>query len=60
MTMPQHIPVAELAAKLSVSEDTVRRMIASGRIPAMKVGRQYRIDPHEVTLALSNTGNRKD
>jgi len=50
----QHIPVAEFASKMSVSEDTIRRGIASGKIPAVKIGRQYRIDPGAATLALSN------
>lgn len=56
--MEQHVPVAEIAASLSCSEETVRRMIRSGQIEALNVGTKskpsYRLRPSAVELALSN------
>jgi excisionase family DNA binding protein len=40
--------VAETAAKLHVSEKTVRRLIAKGTLPALRVGGAVRIDPLEL------------
>lgn len=34
----------EIAAKLRVDISTVRRWITSGQLPAIKVGKQYRIE----------------
>jgi excisionase family DNA binding protein len=46
------LTVAEVAAKLSVSEKTVRRLISSGMLPAYRLGEgkgsRLRIDPDEV------------
>lgn len=52
----QHITAAEAAARLDVSEKTIRRRIASGELPAVRVGRSVRIDvrhlaPGEETVA---------
>lgn len=37
------LTIKEVAKKLRVSEDTVRRMIDSGELPAFQVHRQWRI-----------------
>lgn len=54
--MNQHIPISEAASKLACSEDTVRRMIKAGKLPALRLGGSngaIRIDEHEITLRLS-------
>jgi excisionase family DNA binding protein len=38
----------EAAARLRVSERTLRRLIAIGAVPAVKVGSQIRLDPDEL------------
>ncbi len=35
--------IQEVADKLKVSDDTVRRMIKLGTLPAFRMGRQWRI-----------------
>jgi excisionase family DNA binding protein len=40
--------VRSVAAKLAVSEKTVRRLIEAGQLPALRVGGQIRIDPGEL------------
>ena len=59
MTIPQHISISEAAGRLSVSDDTVRRLIKKGSIPAIKVGAQYRIDETRLTLQLSHQHQKK-
>jgi excisionase family DNA binding protein len=44
--------VRSVADRLSVSEKTVRRLIESGRLPAVRVGGQVRIDPDELEAWL--------
>ena len=38
------LSVAETATRLRVSEKTIRRLIARGELPALRVGSQIRID----------------
>jgi excisionase family DNA binding protein len=49
-TVPQRflLNVAETAAKLHVSEKTIRRLIAKGALPALRVGGAVRVDPLEL------------
>ena len=42
------LTVQETAERLAVSVDTVRRLIARGELPALKVGKQIRLDPLEL------------
>jgi excisionase family DNA binding protein len=47
----QHRPLLSLRAtaeRLSVSTRTVRRLVATGQLPALKVGGQLRFDPAEL------------
>jgi excisionase family DNA binding protein len=44
--------LAECAKALGVSERTVRRLISQRRLPAYKVGGQWRVDLDEVREAL--------
>jgi excisionase family DNA binding protein len=44
--------VREAAAKAKVSEQTIRRLIAKGELPALKVGRQVRLDADELEAWL--------
>ena len=42
------LSVAATAERLGVSDKTVRRLISSGVLPALRVGAQLRIDPDEL------------
>lgn len=46
------VSLAECARALGVSERTVRRLVTAGRVPAYKVGSQWRVDMDEVWEAL--------
>jgi len=60
MPIPQHVPISEVASKLACSEDTVRRMIRSGRLPAIRLNGGYRVDEASVlALALTQSHVKK-
>lgn len=46
----QHVTVAEAAVRLNVSEKTVRRRIASGELPAVRVGRAVRVNVQHLAV----------
>jgi excisionase family DNA binding protein len=46
------VSLAECAKALGVSERTVRRLVTARRVPAYKVGGQWRVDLDEVREAL--------
>jgi excisionase family DNA binding protein len=46
------VSLAEAARALGVSERTVRRLVTARRVPAYKVGGQWRVDLDEVREAL--------
>lgn len=54
--MPDNTPhmftTAEVAAHLRVDPSTVRRWISAGVLPAVKVGRDYRVSGPALTRAL--------
>ena len=50
----------EVAAYLKVSRDTVYRMAQKGKIPAVKVGNQWRFAKSEVTNWLEANRNSND
>ncbi len=47
----QWLSVQEAAALLNVSRDTIRRRLADGSIPAMRLGRLIRINPADLARA---------
>jgi len=54
--MDQHIPIREAASKLACSEDTIRRLIKAGRLPALRLGGgtgAIRINEKDISLRLS-------
>ena len=46
--------VREVAHLLNCSQETVRRLLRTGKVPGVRVGRDWRADPERVMLALSN------
>jgi len=51
-TTKQLLSIAECARALGVSERTVRRLVTAGRVPAYRVGGQWRLDLDEVRACL--------
>lgn len=49
----------QLADALGYDVKTIRRAAEAGKIPAIRLSRNYRFDPKAVTLALSNTPTQK-
>ncbi len=47
---------AEVAGVLGVNARTVRRLIAEGSIPGVRVGRVYRIDPGDLQQFIAAGG----
>jgi excisionase family DNA binding protein len=64
VTTKQLLSIAECARALGVSERTIRRLISQRRLPAFRVGGQWRLDLDEVREALrsavSNPLERRD
>ena len=60
-TMAQSVPedgfltVAEVAARLRVSNMTVYRLINAGQLPAARIGKSYRIRHGDVDTYLENS-----
>jgi excisionase family DNA binding protein len=54
------LSVAEVAKRLGVSEKTVRRRIASGDLPAHRVGKPIRVSDRLLTASLTKTGHLRD
>ncbi len=56
MTAPVHedslLTVNEVAARLTVSPKTVRRLVERGELPALKIGASVRVDPGELQAWL--------
>jgi excisionase family DNA binding protein len=50
---PRFVTVAELADQLRVSNMTVYRLVQAGQLPAVRVGRSYRIREEDVDKYLS-------
>jgi excisionase family DNA binding protein len=51
---PDNLNVEEVADLLRVSNQTVYNMIKDGRLPAYKVGREWRFNRQEIINALEN------
>jgi excisionase family DNA binding protein len=39
----QYLTIKDICSELRLSHETVRQWILSGRLPGMKIGRQYRV-----------------
>ncbi len=52
-TKAQFLTVAEVARLLRVSNMTVYRLISAGELPAVRVGRSYRLREEDVDHYLS-------
>jgi excisionase family DNA binding protein len=52
------VTVAELASELRVSNMTVYRLVQSGQLPAVRVGRSYRIRATDVDRYLADQYTR--
>lgn len=46
------LDIYDVASLFKVNHKTVRRMIADGRLPAVKIGAQWRIRPQDVAAAM--------
>lgn len=53
-TMGPLMTVAEVADSLRVSTMTVYRLIKSGALPAIRVGKNYRIRQHDLDAYLAS------
>jgi excisionase family DNA binding protein len=45
---PKFLTVAEVAAMMRVSKMTVYRLVHGGELPAVRVGRSFRVKEHDV------------
>jgi excisionase family DNA binding protein len=52
--------VAEVAGVLRVSNMTVYRLIKTGELPAIRVGKSFRIQQHDLTAYLADGIVRAD
>jgi excisionase family DNA binding protein len=52
------VTVAEVASELRVSNMTVYRLVQSGQLPAVRVGRSYRIRSTDVDRYLADQYTR--
>lgn len=52
MSQTQFLTIAEVAAKMRVSKMTVYRMVHSGELPALRVGRSFRVTEEDVNEYL--------
>ena len=50
--MEEYLDTPAIAKKFNIAESTIEYLRRGGRIPAFKVGRQYRYDLREVDKAL--------
>jgi excisionase family DNA binding protein len=54
----EFVTVAEVAAQLRVSSMTVYRLVQAGQLPAVRVGRSYRIREDDVDRYLASQYTR--
>ena len=55
----RYYTIEEVAVHLNISVSNMRRLVSSGTIPAMQIGRQYRIAETDLVLFLKqNRGKR--
>ena len=51
----QFLTIAEVAAKMRVSKMTVYRLVHGGELPAVRVGRSFRVTEDDVNEYLRNS-----
>ncbi|MFL6022707.1 MAG: helix-turn-helix domain-containing protein [Marmoricola sp.] len=49
------LTIAEVAAVMRVSKMTVYRLVHGGELPAVRVGRSFRVSEHDVNEYLRNS-----
>jgi excisionase family DNA binding protein len=54
------LTVAEVAAYLKVSQPTARRWCARKKLPAFKIGREWRIDKKELDRVIQRLSHVMD
>lgn len=54
------LTVGEVAESLRVSNMTVYRLIKAGELPALRVGKNYRIREHDLEVYLATGSVRAD
>lgn len=52
MSQTKFLTIAEVAARMRVSKMTVYRMVHNGELPALRVGRSFRVDEEDVNEYL--------
>ncbi len=50
------LSIEEVATRLNVSGETIRRWVREGRLQGTRVGRQWRIYPHDLERFLTRAG----
>jgi len=53
--VPRLLSVAAVALHLGVSEKTVRRLIQSGKLPSLRVGRQIRVSEPDLAAFIARS-----
>lgn len=54
MLQPTYLTPDQVAERLDVHSDTVRRWILSGRLRGFRVGIRYRVEPQEVERFIAD------
>ncbi|MBP2316530.1 helix-turn-helix domain-containing protein [Azospirillum soli] len=49
---PALLTIPQIAERLQVSSKTIRRWIAAGDLPTVRLGRQLRVQPQDLDLFL--------
>jgi excisionase family DNA binding protein len=53
------LTVPEVAALLRLSPRSIRRLIADGRLPVVRLGRAIRIRPQDVEALVASSGRER-
>ena len=52
--MTQYLKLPDIALRLDVSQQTARRMVKDGRLPAVYIGNAYRVSEEDLAAYLEN------
>jgi excisionase family DNA binding protein len=55
MSDPKFLTIAEVATMMRVSKMTVYRLVHNGELPAIRVGRSFRVTESDVNEYLQNS-----